>query len=291
MHVRVVAPSSPFDAEDARRGIERLRERYQVTHDAGLFERHGYLAGDDARRARELLDAIEDPSVHAILAARGGYGATRLLPQLPVTLVAHNPKLLIGFSDITALHALWARAELGSIHGPMAAVLGRSAEPLITRFVRAIEGELPGPIENLAVLASGSARVARGRLAGGNLAVLSALVGTPYMPNLDGTVLFLEDIGERPYRVDRMLTSLLQSGALDGVIGIALGVFTNAEPGADGVSVQDVLTVCLSGLRVPFVSGVPAGHVDDNLELPLGSEVVLDASTGSLRFEELIAGR
>jgi muramoyltetrapeptide carboxypeptidase len=88
-----------------------------------------------------------------------------------------------------------------------------------------------------------------------------------------------------------MLTSLLQSGALDGVIGIALGVFTNAEPGADGVSVQDVLTECLSGLRVPIVSGVPAGHVDDNLELPLGSEVVLDASTGSLRFEELIAGR
>jgi muramoyltetrapeptide carboxypeptidase len=279
--VRVVAPSSPFDTDDALRGIDRLRERYQVTHEANLFERAGYFAGDDARRADELRRALEDESVDAILAARGGYGATRLLPALPVTLVARNPKLLIGFSDITALHALWARAELGSVHGPMAAMLGRMQESALPRFFDAIEGRFT-ELSGLTPITPG---VARGRLAGGNLAVLTALLGTPFMPSLEGCVLFLEDVGERPYRIDRMLTSLVQSGVLERVAGFALGAFTNAEPASDGVSVRDVLEDRLAPLGVPIMCGAPAGHVDDNFELPLGSEAVLDADAGTLHFE------
>jgi len=282
--VVVVAPSSPFDPAELAAGVEALRARYDVRHAPDIVERHGYFAGDDARRLRELRGAIEDDTVAAIVAARGGYGATRLLPELPAALIAKHPKLLLGFSDLTALHALWARAALGSIHGPMVATLGRVGGLALERVLAAVEGAGGTRFSGLRALAGGRAA---GRLVGGNLAVLAALAGTPYAPPLEDSVLFLEDIGERPYRVDRMLTTLHQAGWLAQVRAIALGAFTDAAPGPDGVTIEQVLHERLAGLGVPVVAGLPCGHVDDNHPLVLGARVVIDAEHGTLVPEAL----
>jgi muramoyltetrapeptide carboxypeptidase len=279
--VRVIAPSSPFDADDLIRGIARLEQRYAVSRGADLLDRHGYLAGDDLRRSQELRAAIDDPSVRAIVAVRGGYGATRLLGDLELRRIAESGKMLVGFSDITALHAQWARAELQSVHGPMVAALGRGGDAELERLCDAIEGRVP-PIEGLQPIVEGRAA---GRLLGGNLAVLCALLGTPFMPPLDGAILLLEDVGERPYRVDRMLTSLAQSGGLEAVAGVVLGAFTDARPGPDGTTVETVLAERLGRLGVPVVAGAPIGHIDDNRPVALGALVELDATGGTLRFE------
>jgi muramoyltetrapeptide carboxypeptidase len=282
MRIHAIAPSSPFPVDDFERGVARARERYDVSYDPDIMTREGYFAGSDERRAAELLRALQDDSVHAIVAARGGYGATRLLDRLAPEVVARKPKLLVGFSDVTALHALWARAGLCTLHGSMLAALGRASEPLLQRWLRALEGVMPAPITGLTVLASGRAR---GPLLGGNLAVLSALIGTPYAPPLAGCVLFLEDIAERPYRVDRMLTSWQQAGWLQQPRAVVLGAFRDAAPGPDGVSVERVLCERLENLGIPVLAGVPAGHLDDNLELPFGAIVEVDGAAGSLTFE------
>lgn len=280
--IEVIAPASPFDAEALARGVERLRARYDVHHAPDILDRAGHFAGSDERRATEVVRAIEDDAVHAIVAARGGYGATRILDRIAPELVARHPKLLVGFSDVTALHAVWARAGVRSLHATMAAMLGNVTEPLFDRWVRTVEGALPEPARGLEAIAGGRAR---GPFLGGNLAVLTALLGTPHALPLDGAILFLEDTDERPYRVDRMLTTWRHAGALVRVAGIALGTFTRCDAGADGVSVAQVLAERLGDLGVPVVAGVPAGHVDDNRELPLGSIATLDGDAATLVFE------
>ena len=279
--IAVIAPSSPFAAEDFAHGLERLRTRYVVQHDPDIFEQNGYLAGDDERRLRELEAALDDPQVAAIMAARGGYGATRILPHLDVARVRRHAPMLIGFSDVTALHALWAHARVGSVHGSMVAALGRCSDAQFERFASAIEGHFPESISGLTTIHGG---VAEGVLLGGNLAVLHALLGTAQFPPLAGAVLFLEDIGERPYRVDRMLTSLRNSGALAAVRGIALGAFVQGEPGPDGTRLEHVLAERLGDLGIPVVAGLPCGHIDDNHELPFGHSVRLDATRGQLHL-------
>ncbi|MBW2461206.1 MAG: LD-carboxypeptidase [Deltaproteobacteria bacterium] len=279
----VIAPSSPFPEDHFRIGVERLRERYEVSWDEGLFAKHGYLAGDDARRLEELRAAITDPAIDGIVAARGGYGATRLLPDLDVALVTKHAKPLIGFSDVTALHSLWARAGLRSLHGAMVAALGRADAALMPRWFAAVEGGVAKPLSGLGCIAPGRGE---GPLVGGNLAVLAALVGTGFEPPLAGAVLFLEDIGERPYRIDRTLTTLRQAGWLSRIEGVALGHFTDCDTGDDGISVEAVLRERLGGLGVPVISGVPSGHVADNVELPFGAPVVVDGDEGVLTFAE-----
>lgn len=280
--VRVIAPSSPFPRDDFERGIARLRARYDVHVDEAIFEQHGYLAGDDARRAAELRAAIADDTADAIFAARGGYGATRLLEHVDLAALAHRPKLLAGFSDISALHALWACAGLGSLHAPMIAALGRAGDALAMRFIAAVEGATPQALDNLETIAPGRAR---GVLFGGNLAVLTALIGTPYLPPLEGCVLFLEDVGERPYRVDRMLTQWRHAGLLVKPCAIVLGAFSDCDANPDGVRIEHVLHERLGALGVPVLSGIPAGHVDDNLELPLGALCEVDAERGRIAFD------
>lgn len=280
--IAVVAPSGPFDREHFAAGLARLRRRYVVRVDDGVYARDGYLAGSDERRARELTDALADTSVRAIVCARGGYGATRLLPALDPALVRANPKLLVGFSDVTALHALWARAGVRSLHATMVAGLGRADDAQVDRVIRAMEGEPPSRIEGLRSLTRGRAS---GALVGGNLAVLAALIGTPYAPPLDAAVLFLEDIGERPYRVDRMLTQMGHAGWFERVSAILVGRFTECDAGADGVTVDDVVRERLGHLRVPVLADVPAGHVQDNLPLRLGGRITVDAGGGFAAYE------
>lgn len=279
--VAVVAPASSFDLEHFERGIVRLRERYDVRFDPSIVSRKGYFAGDDARRLRELQAAIDDPAIDGIIAARGGYGATRLLRQLNVSELAVRPKLLVGYSDITALHALWARHRVLSIHGTMVAALGRAEDTLVSRHRHALEGHFVELHSGLTTIAAGQTE---GVLLGGNLTVLTALMATPHALPAEGSVLFFEDIGERPYRIDRMLTTWRDAGAFAAVRGIVLGAFAQCDPGEDGVSTRDVLIERLSDLGIPVVAGFPAGHIDDNAELPFGRRVSLDATSGELQL-------
>jgi muramoyltetrapeptide carboxypeptidase len=281
-HVALVAPSGPFDRDAFERGVRLLSSRGYVCHyDEAIFARDGYLAGDDTRRERELLRALADPDIKVLIAARGGFGATRLLPCLSVSAVRAAGKGLVGFSDITALHALWARAGVASLHAAMVAKVGDLDEARQLRWLRALEGAPTPALTGLSAVVPGRVE---GRLVGGNLAVLAALVGTPFAPPLEGSVLFLEDIGERPYRIDRMLTTLTHAGWFEQVRGVAFGAFSECAPGADGVSGRDVLLRHAEALGLPCVLDVPAGHVDDNHELPLGHLVELDAAAGALRF-------
>ncbi|MFO0692656.1 MAG: LD-carboxypeptidase [Polyangiales bacterium] len=281
--VAVVAPSGPFDRDLFLSGVRKLEARYEVRFESEIYSKHGFLAGRDERRAEEMLSALLDPRVEAIVCARGGYGATRLLETLDVELVRSARKLLVGFSDVTALHALWARAGVRSIHGSMVAALGRSEPALFGRWLRAVEGGTLRAVSGLATVRGG---VAEGLLVGGNLSVLCAMLGSPFVPDVRGRVVFLEDIGEQPYRVDRMLTSLHHAGWFRGAAAVVLGAFTDSRPGRDGVTVDEVLRERFSLLGIPVVSGLRAGHVDDNLELPFGTRVRVDADHGTLVFLE-----
>lgn len=282
-HVRVVAPSSPFPEADFRAGVARLAERYEVSWADGLDTRHGFLAGDDAHRLAHLRDALSNPRFDAVIPVRGGYGATRLLRGLSVEDLGDDPPLLIGFSDITALHALYARAGRCSMHGAMVAGLGRATPGEFDAWTTLMEGGAPPAFGGLTSVVPGRAT---GPLLGGNLAVLTALVGTPHAPPLSGAVLLLEDVGEAPYRVDRMLTQLHDAGWLDNIAAVALGSFTACDPRSDGRTVDDVLSDRLGGLGVPVVSGLPCGHADGDRALPLGVSVTVDGHRGTLVVEE-----
>jgi muramoyltetrapeptide carboxypeptidase len=280
--VRVVAPSSPFELERYARGFELLSARYKVSEGHSLFTRHGFLAGEDDARLQDLLTALRDEDVRAIVPPRGGYGSTRILPSLPIDEVRAAGKWLVGFSDVTALHALWARAGLCSIHGPMVGSLPEASAELQRSWFALLEGSPPPPLTGLTQVVGGRAE---GRLFGGNLSVLAALVGTPYSPDLTDTVLALEDVGERPYRLDRMLTTLLQSGVLQGVRAVILGQFTKCDPGPDGTTAEDVLAEQLGALGVPLLRDAPFGHVPENTPLLFGARAVVDATYGRVDFE------
>lgn len=277
----VVAPAGPFNPETFEAGVAWLRERYEVVFDPGIFEKTGYHAGSDARRLAELVEAIDEPSVDAIICARGGFGATKLLPGLDLEKIRTANKLIVGFSDITALHSLWAIAGLKSLHGPMVASLGRATPEIRENWIDALEHRIEPGAWDLEALSGGSAE---GRFFGGNLAVLGALIGTPFAPPLDGVILFIEDVGERPYRIDRMLTTFSQAGWFDRISGIVLGAFTEGEPGPDGMSVEDVFASHFCDVPFPVLAGLPAGHIDNNLPLPFGGTARIEDGRLSLSY-------
>lgn len=280
--IAVVAPSSPFDRDRFEAGAAWLRERYELVYaQEELFAREGFFAGTDSHRAACIRRALADASVRAIVAVRGGYGAGRIVGDLDAKAVERAGKLLVGFSDVTVLHALWQHVGLASVHGPMVASLAEADEPTRARWIDAVEGRPLAAIEGLETITPGAVE---GRLTGGNLAVLASLAGTPFMPPLEGRVLFLEDVTERPYRIDRMLTTLRECGALRAVAGIAFGAFTECEPNADGVRASDVLAERTSDLGIPVVQGVLAGHIASNAALRLGVTVRLDADAGTLAW-------
>lgn len=281
--VAVVAPSSPFDPDALEKGLQRLRMAgLEPRHDPGIFAKHRYLAGDDARRLSELQRAIDDPAVRAIWMARGGYGLMRLLGRLDLGRLAQDPKILVGFSDATALHAAFGLAGVTSVHGPMVARLPleppRSQERVLAMLTSA---EPPAALEGGRSIAAGAAE---GRLRGGNLAMLGQLVGTPFMPDFHGAILVLEDVGERPYKLDRLWTHLSLAGALEGVAGVVLGQLTDCEePGAD-YTASAVLEELIAALGVPAVAGLTFGHGGENLALPLGTRARIGA--GRIEFLE-----
>lgn len=282
--VDVIAPAGPFDAEAFKRGLQALWDAgFAPRHRDDIFDRDGFLAGSDERRRTELLDALRAPDSRIVWCARGGYGTTRLLPDLPLDLVRDAGKLLVGFSDITALHARWFTAGVSSLHGSMITRLATEPDDVVSRLfslVRGEAGDATGPLEGRS-LVPGSAE---GVLFGGNLALLAALCGTPFQPDLRGTILFLEDIGERPYRIDRLLTQCRQAGLLDGIAGLALGEFSECA-GPEGATADAVLSEFAQSLGVPTISALPCGHGRVNMALPFGRPARLDSRSGLLHVE------
>jgi muramoyltetrapeptide carboxypeptidase len=272
-------------------GLRILEARYRVVHGAGLFARAGYLAGDDRRRAAELNRYLRDPAIRGLVCARGGYGLMRILPDLDAAALRARPKVIVGFSDVTALLA-WARVRGGvrSVHGPVVTQLASLRAADHERLFALLEGAaLPRPyVQRLRPVRGGRAR---GRLVGGNLEVLSRLVGTPYWPSLRGTILFLEEVGERPYRLDRTLTQLTLARTLAGVAGVVVGDLVGCqEPGRTGPGAQAVVAERLGRLGVPVCLGLPVGHGRRNLALPVGARAVLDADAGTLEVLEGAVG-
>jgi muramoyltetrapeptide carboxypeptidase len=282
--VAVIAPASGFERDAFDAGLALLDARYRTEYGNGLFERRRYLAGSDDRRLAELHAALTDPGIRAVFCARGGYGATRLLRQLAASAPAGAPKPLVGFSDITALH-LWLQAHGRiSIHGPVLTQLPRLPAATLTRLFDLLESVRPAP--PLAGTATYVGGVAEGPLLGGNLSVFTRLLGTPYMPPLDGAILLLEDQGERPYRLDRMWTHLQLAGVFERVRGIVLGSFSACEErGADYTS-DEVLRELAASTALPCAAGLPIGHGDVNEPVPLGVRVRLDADAARLTFLE-----
>ncbi len=281
--VRVVAPAGPFDPEPFQRGLSVLQDRLGLRPRMrdDVAARSGYLAGDDGRRLAEWLEAASDPEARAVWCARGGYGAMRLLPRLEAARLLHPPRVVVGFSDITALHGALNRAGLVTVHGPVVTQLG-SLSPAALDHLEALLFQPVAPPAAGAALVPGSGLPASavirpgratGPLQGGNLSLLAHLAGTAWQPRLAGAVLFLEDVGERPYRLDRAFTQLGLAGAFEGVAGVCLGAFTDCdEPGISGAETVRRLA---AELGVPAIEGLPAGHQPDNRALPLGSVVTL----------------
>lgn len=309
--VAIVAPCSPFPRDTFDRGLRALESLgLQVTYGEGLFARHpgaeGYLAGDDARRLAELRSALADPTTSLLVPARGGYGLVRLLgsPGDPATSgaagslceplslaeIAQARKLVVGYSDAAVLHELWARAGVPSIHGPMCTQLGEDPAALL-RLRALLFGDDPGPI-SWAPLPVAQARGGRvsAVLRGGNLSVLAALCGTPLQPRFSGCIALLEDLNEPPYRLDRLVTQLLLSGALSGVRGVVVGDLVG--PGEPSQGRAEAVAERLSGLGVPVAFGAPFGHAGRNQPVAFGCSHALDADAGTLtQLQSPVAAR
>jgi muramoyltetrapeptide carboxypeptidase len=297
--IGMIAPASPPAAEKFDKAFENLKNLgFKVKPGASLRARTGHLAGTDAQRLADLHQAFADPEVEAVWCIRGGYGCSRLLPSVDYDLIRRHPKPFIGYSDITALHlAIHGKTGLVTFHGPVVAsdfpdnTLEHFRSVLMhptARYDIAIPGAaevLPGDEYKPWVVHPGKAR---GALIGGNLALLSALAGTPYMPAFNKKLVFIEDIGEQPYRIDRMLTQLLQASDLKKAAGIALGVFTDCAPKGDSASwtLAETLTDRLGNLGIPVLYGVPFGHVSHQATLPYGIQAELDTEKGMLSLLE-----
>jgi muramoyltetrapeptide carboxypeptidase len=278
--VRIVAASGPFDRDLFESGVEAIRAAgLEPVFDEAVFARQRYLAGGDLQRIEQMRFALAEEETRAIWTARGGYGATRLLGALDVDSVAQAGKWLVGFSDTTALHCLWARAQLASVHGPNVTTLASwGCEAVESLFAALLRRE---PLALTGETVTGGQ--ARGPLLGGNLAVLTALAGTGFLPSFAGAVLLIEEVGERPYRIDRMLTQLAQAGALDRIVGVVVGQLVGCEEAVDPTADYDALDIIAERLAgVPMVAGVPVGHDDSSRAVLLGADVVLDASAGTV---------
>jgi muramoyltetrapeptide carboxypeptidase len=268
--IAVVAPSSPFPRDELWRGLAWLRARYRISMSAGALARDGFLAGADARRTDEMRRAMLDDDVKAIIAARGGYGALRLIDDLPWTTFAARPKWLVGFSDITALHAIAWRSGVASVHGPNVTGLGRDPAAR-SWWLAALERPTSSRAwVRLRVLRAGEAR---GLLVGGNLSLLHTMAAAGRLTIPEGAVLALEDVSEAPYRLDRMLTSLRLGGHLDRVSGVLLGGFDLCEARGDGRTADEVLEAFARRLSVPVLAGAPFGHGLCNEAFVLGADV------------------
>jgi len=284
-NIAIISPAGAIETTQLALTIKTLKKKgYGVTLGKNIYKRYGYLAGSDEERVDDLHWAFESSEIDMILCARGGYGSTKILDLLDIGLIKENPKIFVGYSDITALLlAISQMANMVVFHGPMASDLFSKGNKNHGWFFKVLNNKPKALVVELSeskVLRPGRVR---GRLLGGNLSLICHLVGTPYLPSFRGTILFLEDKGEPPYRIDRMLTQLCQSSTLEGVKAILVGEFINCGSENEIISLfRDVV----DRLGAILVYGFPVGHGKRNLVLPLGIEAELDTETRELRFLE-----
>jgi muramoyltetrapeptide carboxypeptidase len=298
--VGIVAPASAtfqtVDVAIARESLEALGLKVKVGEH--VLARHGYLAGADKDRAADINRFFADDSVRAVLPIRGGWGSSRVLPHLDYDAMRANPKVVVGFSDITALHlAIQAKTGLVTFHGPNG--LGRWDEWSLDYFKRllfsgeALTMENPTKLSDRNALTQTENRVqtivpgtARGRLLGGNLTVLTAILGSPYVPSFDGAILFLEDVGEDLYRIDRMFTQLKLAGILSRIRGFVFGTCAECGPGEGfaSLSLEEILNDHIRPLGVPAWFGAMIGHQTPQWTVPVGADAEIDAARGTIRL-------
>lgn len=282
--IGIAAPAGPFDRETFFRGIRIFEEKgFEVFIPDGLLEATGYLAGSDDHRVQLVNQLFADNSIDAIVCARGGYGSLRILPLLDYDLIAKNPKVFVGFSDITALlTVLFARCGLVTFHGPVVTSLADAHELTVSSLFQTItsDGKLEIEVPNGITINPGTGS---GILAGGNLATLCHMVGTSFAPTFTNKILFLEDRAEAPYKIDRMLMQMKHAGCFEDIAGIVLGSFEECGP------VENILTVIkdvLGDYQVPILAGLNAGHCQMNFTLPMGLDVSLDADRHVLAYHQ-----
>lgn len=286
----------PDDAELARETLAALGLRTRFGKH--LLDRHGYLAGRDEDRAADVNEFFADSDVHALMSLRGGWGCARILPLLDFEMIRHNPKILIGYSDLTALLlAVQAKTGMVTFHGPVGTSTWNEFTTSHARDLlfdgQALEMNNPRdpgdhlvPVKNrVLTITPGKAK---GRLLGGNLSVLAALVGSDYLPDFTGSILFLEDVDEAIYRVDRMLTQLKLAGILDQISALVFGKCTDCKPGRGygSLTLEEVLDHHIAPLGIPAWYGSMIGHITDKFTMPLGVEAEIDAGKGRIKLLE-----
>jgi muramoyltetrapeptide carboxypeptidase len=280
--IGIVAPAGPFDRQTFLRGVGIIEDMgFQIFVPPGLFEKNRYLAGSDNHRVQFVNQLFADTSVDAIICARGGYGSMRILSLLDYDAIQTNPKVFIGFSDITILlSVLFSRCNLVTFHGPVITSLADASEETKLSLFSNVTSD-----SNLEILLSGGktiiSGVASGEVCGGNLTMLCHLVGTPFAPDFENKILFLEDRGEAPYRIDRMLVHMALAGCFKGLSGIILGTFEECGP------IEEVIKIIVEVFEkysIPILAGLDAGHGRHNLTIPLGIEATLDADRHSLSY-------
>ncbi len=278
--VAIVAPGSPFDKNKFIKGLSVLTSwGLQPLFSQDIFQQNHYLAGSDEHRAELIRRAFSDDRIAAVWCARGGYGAMRILGRLDYALMGSRPKIFIGSSDISAiLNTLYSKCQMVSFHGPMIESLAVADEPTLQSLIDTLfsnskiilKPRVPTPIHE---------GIATGRIAGGNLTTLCHLIGTPFQPDFSNTLLLLEDIGEAPYRIDRMLTQMKMAGCFAGVSGIILGSFENC---GEKDSIHDIFRDIFSDINCPMLAGFEIGHGMPNFTIPIGVDAELDTHTGTL---------
>jgi muramoyltetrapeptide carboxypeptidase len=285
--IGVVAPAGVVKTEDLGNGVRRLEEMgFRVALGRSLYRSARYLAGRDEERAADLAEMFANPEVKAVVAARGGYGTSRIIPLLDAKALARSPKIFVGSSDLTLLlHFLRSACRLVTFHGPMVSPnFGKYSSPTTNgEFVRILGATTPpGPIDvtGVKVLKGGSGE---GILTGGCLSLVCQTIGTPYEIQTEDAILFLEDINEPPYRIDRMLTYLKHVGKFDGVRAVVFGLMPDCHPSPQEVyTLEDVIRDVLADLQCPILYDFPSGHGGTNVTLPFGVRAAVEGSTLSI---------
>ena len=295
--IGLITPGSYIDDDGLEKAVNNLESLgFQVKLAKNIRAERGFTAGSDAERIADLHSMFADTQVTGVWCARGGYGCGRLLPSINYKLIKKNPKVLIGFSDITALlQAVYKETRLVGFHGPVGSsdftdytkeyltkVLIEPQENLTIALAK--ENKTLAEKDSVYQTATIRGGIATGKLVGGNLSLLTPLAGTKYQPNIKGKLLFIEEIGEAPYRIDRMLTQLRQSYPLKSAAGIILGVFRGCEmkEGSRSLSLMETLKDRLGDLNIPVFYGASIGHIANNMTLPIGVKAQLDANTGEI---------
>lgn len=280
--IGIVAPASPSDSSKVERAIKHITDiGYTVKAGKSIYCSRGYLAGRDDLRASDINDMFADNEIRAVFCLRGGYGSQRILDLVDFEGIRNNPKIFMGYSDITALlNAIYQKCGLITFHGPMggdfAGGLERHSKRAMKNILESTDpvGELPNPLTP-EVVEEGKGS---GILVGGNLSIVAASMGTPYEVDTENKILFLEDVFEEPYSVDRMLTQLRLAGKFKSVAGIILGDWGNTEPEEPekSLSLEEVFEDIFKGLGKPVLKGLKIGHCKPKLTVPIGVEVSID---------------